>query len=161
VDTPETSTPAPQGGSARWFARVLPVTAIAIVLIGLAALLSPAFRDQVRLSLSRQPQPYVELYFAKSAAGKQPVCLRKGGSVRVRFVLESHLAKRQPVAYQVLVNPKSTGLETLHRAGQAVLSPGTPVTLRKSFRLPRGGYTVSVVLADLDQHLRAHCGARR
>jgi hypothetical protein len=157
VDTPETPAPAP-----RWFQRVFPVTGLAIVLVTLAALVVPAFRDQVELSTSRQSEPYVELYFAHSAAPDgQAVCTVKAGKAVVRFVIGSHLAKEQPVAYRVAVDPTAPGVKT-SRATQSVrVAPDASATVTKLFALPRKGYTVSVSLPALGQQLRAHCPGQR
>ncbi len=157
MDTPETPAPAP-----RWFQRVLPVTGLAIVLVALAALVVPAFRDQVELSTSRQPEPYVELYFAHAAAPDgQAVCTAKAGKAVVRFVIGSHLAKEHPVAYRVAVDPTAPGVKT-SRAKQSVrVAPGASATVTKLFALPRKGYTVSVGLPALGQQLRAHCPGQR
>lgn len=157
MDTPETPAPAP-----RWFQRVLPVIGLALVLVALAALVVPAFRDQVQLSTSRQPEPYVELYFARSAVPDgQAVCTAQAGTAVVRFVIGSHLAEEQPVAYRVAVDPIASGVKT-SRANRSVrVAPGASVTLTKSFPLPRKGYTVSVSLPALGQQLRAHCPRQR
>jgi hypothetical protein len=157
VDTPETPAPAP-----RWFQRVLPVTGLAIVLVALAALVVPAFRDQVELSTSHQPEPYAELYFARSAAPNgQAVCTAKAGKAVVRFVIGSHLAKEQRVPYRVAVDPTAPDVKT-SRANQSVrVTPGASVTVTKVFALPRKGYTVSVSLPALGQQLRAHCPGQR
>ncbi len=158
MDTPETPAPAP-----RWFQRVLPVTGLAIVLVALAALVVPAFRDQVELSTSRQSEPYVELYFAHSAAPDgQAVCTAKAGKA-VRA-----LRHRQPPREGAAGGlpgrgrPDRPGREDLARASQSVrVAPGASATVTKVFALPRKGYTVSVSLPALDQQLRAHCPGQR
>jgi hypothetical protein len=156
---PEQGTPAPR----RWFHRVLPVTGLVLLVIALAALAIPGFRDQVKLSISRQTQPYVELYFARRTGPvAQAVCLRQGSTVGVRFVIASHLEKSQRVAYRVVVDPSAKGRRTLRKAGSASTSPGAPREVRKAFTLPkREPYTLTVTLPALHQQLRAHCpGAR-
>jgi hypothetical protein len=147
--------------NARWFQRVLPVTALAVALIGVAALLFPTFRDQVELSMSRQSQPYVELYFHRRAGkAAQVVCTTKGSTARVRFVVASHLDKRQAVAYRVSLVPTAKGAKAQRKAGSVRVTPSTAVEVRTSFVRPRQGYTVSVRLPALDQQLRAHCPGR-
>ena len=161
MDSPdETTAPAP-GAPSRWFQRVLPVTGIFLVLVAVAFLLSPSFRDQLRLSVSRQAQPYVELYFAKSTSGAPVPCPRRTKAVRVRFVLESHLDKRQPVKWRVVVNPAGQG-RTLRTRGSIEVSPGAPTEVLKSIKLSRTeGYTIAVLLPGRNQHLLARCrGAR-
>ena len=158
-DAPEQHAPA----APRWFQRVLPVTAIAVGLVALATLVVPAFRDQVELSVSRRPQPYVELYFARtpSPATAQAVCTRRGSSVRVQFVVASHLQREQTVAWRIAVAPDAKGARVQHRAGSVRTSPATSTEVRKAFTVPRRkGYTVSVRLPALDQQLRARCPGR-
>jgi hypothetical protein len=158
VETPES---APEQ-KARWFQRVLPVTALAVVLIGVAALLIPTFRDQVELSTSRQSQSYVELYFHRTGGkAAQVMCTTKGSTVRVRFVVASHLDKRQALAYRVLLVPTAKGAKAQRKAGSVRVTPGTAVEVGTSFVRPRKGYTVSVRLPALDQQLRAHCPGQR
>jgi negative regulator of sigma E activity len=153
---PEQATPAP-----RWFERALPMTVLAVVLIGVAALLVPAFRDQVELSTSRQSQPYVELYFQRTPGRTaQAVCAAQGAAAQVRFVVASHLDDRQGVAYRIAVTPHGKG-KVQRRAGTVRVTPGTAVEVRKAFARPRGGYTVSVRLPALGEQLRAHCAGRR
>jgi hypothetical protein len=157
VDTPETPTPAP-----RWFQRVLPVTGLALALVALAALVVPAFRDQVELSTSRQPEPYVELYFARSAAPNgQAVCTAQSGKAVVRFVVGSHLPKEQSVAYRVVVDPVAKGVRSSRAAGAVRVAPGSSAAVTKALVRPRKGYTVSVSLPAQGQQLRAHCPGQR
>ena len=157
-DAPEQQPP----DAPRWFQRVLPVTGLVILVIALASLV-PAFRDQVKASVSRQPQPYVELYFARSVGPvAQVVCQRRGSAVGVRFVIASHLEKSKSVAWRVSVDPAGKGKRTLRKAGSAQTFPNKPTEVRKAFALPRGtAYTVSVALPALGQQLRAHCAGRR
>ncbi|MET0838241.1 MAG: hypothetical protein ABWY19_05625 [Marmoricola sp.] len=149
--------------ASRWFQRVVPVTGLLVALVVVGSLLSPAVRDEVGLSLSRQDQSYVELYFARTPeSAAQAVCTRKGASVRVRFVVASHLEERQDVAYRVAVNPTTKGLRTQRKAGAAKVTPGAAVEVVQRFALPRTeGYTASVTLPASEQQLRAHCRGQR
>jgi hypothetical protein len=161
VDTPETP-PEDAPAASRWFQRVLPLSAVVAVLIALAALVSPAFRDQVELSTSRQAQPFVALYFARTTDGTQVVCSRKGRSVRVLFDVASHLERQQRLAYRVSVLSTAKGAKAQRKAGSVQSAPGATTQVQKTFVLPRHeGYTVSVSLPALDQQLRAHCSGRR
>jgi hypothetical protein len=158
VDSPEDSPAAPS----RWYQRVLPVTLVGLVVVALAALLVPSVRHQLGLSVTRKPARYVELYFAEAASGRQAVCIRNGASIRVRFVIESHLERRRAVRYRVAIDPSAKGLPTRREAGSTGVSPGKTRDVKKSFTLPGDeGYVVSVVLPGLDQRLRAHCRAGR
>lgn len=160
---PEDTAPA-RGAEAtpRWYQRVLPVTALVVGLVAVASLVWPDFRDQVSLSASRQGQPFVELYFApaRSQTGLA-VCTSRGAVARVRFVVASHLAERQPVAYRVSVDPTAKGERTQRRGGSVQITPDTSVQVTKSFSLPRGRHTISVRLPGLDQQLLARCPGRR
>ncbi len=156
---------------------MLPVTGLVLVVLAVGALVSPAFRDQVELSTSRRHQPYVELFFAGASAvpaaaragasgpaeqTAQAVCTRRGAKVLVAFVVASHLDRRRPVAYRVVVDPVRRGLRTRRASGSATLGPGDSVVVRRRVRLPaRAAYTVTVVLPGPDQRLRAHCAGGR
>ncbi|MCW2837641.1 MAG: hypothetical protein JWQ15_1755 [Marmoricola sp.] len=154
----EASAPAP------WNRRVLPVTLVLVLAIGLAGAVVPSFRHQLQLSLTRQPTSYVELYFAApTSGGARAACTRKGAQVRVRFVLKSHLERRQRVAYRVAIAPSTTGTRARRQAGSTPLGPGQSAVVRRSFTWPRGeAYVASVLLPELDQRLRVRCpGGRR
>lgn len=141
----------------RWFQRVVPVTALALALVGLAALLLPAVRHQVALSTTHQPQPYVELYFARTADGPQVVCARDGERVRVSFSLASHLPDVRDIDWQVLV-AGGTSRDSADRSGTARVAPGRTTTVDETLAVTgRDGYSVQVDLSGLDEHLRAHC----
>ncbi len=159
MDSSEDTGPAPEAPAPRWFQRVLPTTLVGAAVVGLVALVVPAFQDQVALSVSHRPQSYVELYFARAAgSGPQVVCARRGGSVRVRFTVASHLDRPQAVAYRAAVDPSAGAASTRRASGSVPLTPGASHEVRRSFRVPRGdAYTVSVRLPALDQRLHAHC----
>jgi hypothetical protein len=157
VDTSETTQDAQPS---RWFQRVLPLTGVVVLVIALAALALPGFRDQVKLSTSRKAQPFVALYFARTPDGGQVVCSRKGQTVRVLFDVESHLEKQQPVAYNVEVRP--TKKKAQSKTGSVQPAPEATTAVSKTFSVPRkDGYTISVSLPALGQQLRAHCSGRR
>ena len=163
MDTTDDTSPAPDApAAARWFQRVLPTTLLGVAVSGLAVLTVPGFRDQVELSVSRQPQPFVELYFAQpDPRDAQVVCARSGGSVRVRFVLTSHLVREEAIDYRVSVLPESA-TRAQREKGSVPVAPGASREVRTSFTVPSGqAYTVSVRLPALDQRLRAHCTGRR
>jgi hypothetical protein len=162
LETPETTSEPVTPTPAPWFQRVLPVTAVAVVLVGLTALLLPAFRNQVELSTSRRSQPYVELYFARTArpAG-QAVCLTRGNRALVRFVVASHLPQRRVVTYRIAVDPAARSARAHRKSGSVRVAPGAAAEMGRAFIRPRGAYTVAVSLPALGQQLRAHCPGRR
>jgi hypothetical protein len=160
VQSAENEQEVPERG--RWFQRVVPVTGLALLVIALAALVVPPFRDQVRLSVSRQNQPYVELYFSRQVGPEaQAICVRTGAKVGVRFTIASHLDSSKALAYRVVIDPNAKGQRALHKSGSAHTFPGKSVEVREAFALPRrAGYTLTVTLPGVDQHLRARCSGR-
>ena len=144
-----------------WYQRVLPVTGVLLLVLAVAAVLVPPFRDQLKLSVSRQSQEYVALYFARPGdAQRQLVCLRKGSTVWVRFVVESHLDDRETVKYVVSVAP--SGKKAIRKGGAVPVTPGAPVEEIKKFRVARSqDYAVSVVLPAQKQLIRARCPGGR
>jgi hypothetical protein len=165
VNTPDAPTTNPGPASpVRWFQRVLPVTVLALLLIVLAGLLVPDFRSQLRLSLTRLPEPYVDLYFVEAPPGTlkggQVTCARHQGKVVVDFVVRSHLTDTRSVAYAVKVIPTKHGQKTRRSTGALRLEPGQSDTVHESFALRRGSaYQVTVALPGRAERLRAHCGA--
>ena len=147
----------------RWYQRVVPVTTLALALVAIAAAVVPGFAAQLEESLTRQHASYVELYFDQPmAATTQTACQRRGPSVRVRFVVESHLRANQRIAYRVRLQPLGKDDPGLRQAGKLTVSPGEAAVVRRTFRLPTGRpYVVRVHLPALDQHLRIRCGAGR
>jgi hypothetical protein len=150
--------------SVRWFQRVVPVSVLGLVLIGVLALLAPPFRDQLRLSVTREPESYVDLYFAAVAPGTleggQATCVRRGRDVVVDFVIRSHLADTEQVAYAVTVEPAKTDLRTRRGTGKVRVGPGESVSVHESMALPqRARYVVTVSLPGRQERLRARCGA--
>lgn len=164
-DSPPTPDPAspPAATPAPWWQRVLPVTLAVVLLLAVAGTLLPGFRHQLALSFTRQPVSYVELYFARATStAPQTACVRKGGSVQVRFLVGSHLEKRQAVAYRVVVDPLTKGLPTRRQAASVRVAPGTVVSVTRTFAVPRReAYVVSVKLPAFDQELRGRCPARK
>jgi hypothetical protein len=144
------------------------VTALGLLLVVALGLLVPGLRTQLRLSLTRLPEPYVDLYFVQAPAGTlaggQVTCARKGARVLVDFVVRSHLTDTRSIEYAVVVDPRKPGARTQRSAGAVALEPGRSDTVHESIALPaRSGYTVTVTLPGRPEHLRARCdgGASR
>ena len=137
------------GTSPRWYQRALPVTGVVLVVLAVAALLVPGLRHQVALSTTREPQPYVELYFSQGRPAAQVACGRQ-----VRFTVVSHLENERRLGYRVTAGagPEKQGTVRL-RPGQA-----------RQVRVPvsaGGAHRVTVRLPATDQHLLVHCSGTR
>ncbi len=144
----------------RWFQRVLPVTGLVLAAVALAALLLPAFRDQVALSTSRQPQPYAELYFTQTGR-TDAMCASS-----VRFTVTSHFERTRRLAYRVTVSPgadkKGTDKKGADKQGTVRLEPGRTRQVHVPVGIPaHQDSTVTVRLPALDQLIRAHCSGTR
>jgi hypothetical protein len=160
VDTPDQTGPDSATPTPRWFQRVLPTSVLGVLVLVLATLLVPGVRQQVSLSTSHRPEPYVELYFARPSSGHHVACVRRGKTVKVGFVIASHLERRQTIAYRATVRRSGHGSRVLHNAGATRVTPGTTRTVRPTFALrPGHAYTVTVRLPALHQQLRARCPA--
>jgi hypothetical protein len=127
---------------------VLPVTGLVLVVLVLAALAFPAFRHQVAMSTTRQPQPFVELYFSKSHPADHVACGRE-----VRFTVVSHLQERRRLRYDVHAGPAE-------RNGTVLLRPGQSRQVRVPVDAP-AAHLVGVRLPALGQHLLLHCDGTR
>jgi hypothetical protein len=144
---------------ARWYQRVLPVTGLLIVLVAAAVVAVPGFRHQLALSTSRQPQHYIELYFANTHAGGQQVCRATRSSVLVRFAVVSHLEHGRRLSYRVTVAPLGKRGPVRRVAGHGVLKPGTTAVVARRLPRPGRGYAVTVRVRQLHRHLYARCGS--
>jgi hypothetical protein len=133
----------------RWFQRVLPVTGLVLAVLALAALAIPGFRDQVALSASHRPEPYVELYFARAVDGTQLVCTSSKGAADVRFAIASHLDDTRDLAYVVTV-------DGANRKGTTSVEPGKTAVVHETLD-HQGPYDVSVLLPASGDKLSAHC----
>lgn len=141
----------------RWFERALPLTGVVAALLVLAAVAVPGFRDQLTLSMTRQPDPYVELSFARSGDTGLKPCARTDGRARVAFSVVSHLADRDAVRYRVVVQPGS-GRPRVEN-GSVDVRPGKARTVVAHLPVD-GRYRVAVELPGRDQQLWARCGGR-
>jgi hypothetical protein len=131
-----------------WHRRALPVTALAVGLVALLALVLPGVRHQLALSASHVPQEYVALSFARGSAGTVEAC-----ATSVRFSVHSELSETRTIAYVVSVGDTE-------RTGSVVAEPGESVDVTQVVERPRGRFTVSVRLPDNDREILAHCGGK-
>ena len=141
--------------ASRWYQRVLPVSALALVVVALLALVFPGVREQVALSATHEPEQYVALSFGRAADGTVVVCTGSRAAVKVRFAVESHLADGKELAYEIGVGDKS-------RTGTVKVDPGETVVVTRA--VPRPGdesFDVTVRLPGADQQVLAHCDGAR
>lgn len=140
----------PQGGTTRWYQRVLPVTALAVAAVALGALVVPGVRHQLALSASHRTEPYVELYFARPASGVPVACSSSGGTARVAFAVTSHLDDAERLDYDVVV-------DGVRQAGSVRVEPGRTTQVTRFLGSAEDPYEVSVRLPSVGEQLRAHC----
>lgn len=135
-------------------AALLGVTAVAVLL---AVAVVPGAARQVALSTTRQPTPFVELYFGPHGDAS---CPARAGRLRVGFTVVSHLASPRRLAYTVGVRT-AAGRES-HRTGEIRLAPGRRTHVERVLRV-RGARPSEVVvrLPARDQEIRLRCTAPR
>ena len=157
----EGSAPGEAGGTGtgtavrvRWWQRVLPVTALA-VLAAAATVTLAGGNDQIKLSTTRQEQPFVELGLTRS-----PLQVCSAGRPLLRFNVVSHLATARTLRFTVATVPALKGQERFARQGGVEIAPGATRSLRTRLRPPaRGAYDVAVTIQDRPEALRVHCAA--
>lgn len=140
----------PQAGSPRWCPRVLPVSALALAVVALAALALPGFRHQIALSASHRTDPYVELFFARPGSGVPVVCSSSDGTARVTFAVTSHLGDAERLDYDVTV-------DGVRADGSVTVEPGRTAQVTRFLGSAESPYDVSVRLPATDEQLHAHC----
>ena len=143
----------------RWYALAVPVTGLVLALVAVVALVIPGVRDQLALSLSRQPDPYVELSFTRPGSGPQTLCHREKGTAVVRFGVASHLRRAKPIAYRVGVAP--AGGKVHFRDGKVRVATDRARAVVARFAVPAGPYRMAVRLPASEQKLWATCGGPR
>jgi hypothetical protein len=135
----------------RWWQRVVPMTGLAVV-GGVALVTLPGMGDQIDLSTSRQPQPFVELFLTTSG---DTVCAK--GPALVRFQVQSHLSDRQALTWTASLDPKGPG-KTRRATGELTLAPGQSAIRLVRLKAPGDrSHTVTVRLNDRPEMLRIHC----
>jgi hypothetical protein len=160
VEPPAPAGPAPATPT-RWFQRVVPTSMLGLLVVALAMLAVPGVRDQVSLSTSHRAEPFVELYFARPSSGPPVACVRRGDTVRVGFVVASHLQQAETIGYRVIVAPTGKHAKAMRKHGDVSVQPGKSRQVSPSFPLRHGKhYAVTVRLPALHQLLRARCPQR-
>lgn len=143
-----------------WTRRTVPLLVAVVVVVALLSLLSSSVRHQLGLSLTREPQQYVELSFGDGdGATALPSCpttpVRR---VTVPFVVDSHLDGDRRLAWTMSVS-RPDGGRTIDRVTGTVASvPDRSVTAQGQVRLPaRGRYAVEIRLDGREERLRVNC----
>lgn len=131
---------------------MLPVTALAVGLVALVALVFPGAGRQLALSTTHVPQEYVALSFTRGDAGTVDACTRSGKDVVVSFTIDSELSDARNLEYVVTVGDA-------RRASTLVVEPGESTRMTEVVRHPaKTSFDVSVRLPDVDREVHAHCG---
>lgn len=134
---------------------MLPVTALAVAVVAVLALVFPGVRQQLALSASHQPQEYVALSFARADDGTVPVCTRAGGDLSIAFTVGSGLRESKDIAFVVTAGKA-------RRAGSVTVEPGESVDVTQVLPRPARRFEVAVRLPEDDRRIRASCrGATR
>lgn len=148
--------PAEQAEAPRWYQRALPVTALAGLGIAAVALALPGLDDEIELSTSRQPQPFVEL----SLSGAPAELCAGGDTPRVRFRVESHLPELRRIGYTITVTTQ--GREVSREGAKLRIGPGQAKSVWTQVAAPAASpYTVSVDLRNRPETVRVHCPGGR
>lgn len=137
--------------SPRWWQRALPLTALA-VLATVAVIALGNGNEQIRLSTTRQEQPFVELGLTTAP---QTLCSDK--VIRFGYTVVSHLDTRETLALRVTADPDRAGARSISKQGELALNPGEARALRVRLKAPRGKYDVTVSIADRPEAIRVHC----
>ncbi len=141
--------------SPRWWQRALPLTGLA-VLLTIAAIAFGGGNEQIKLSTTRQEQPFVELGLTTAP---QQLCGAK--VVRFGYTVVSHLDSAETLGLRVTATPVAGGGKVT-KQGNVAFAPGQARSLQAKLKAPQGKYDVTVAIADRPETLRVHCagGAR-
>jgi hypothetical protein len=153
VQAPVETAPEPEAGPTHWWQRLLPVSGIAAALLALVAVQLPGLGDEIELSTSRSPQPFVEL----SLVGRpDALCARR--SPQVRFRIESHLRRARTLGYRIGVDPARAREQAVRERGRTSIAPGEARSLSAEAVAPVGtAYDITVRVLHRPERLRVHC----
>ena len=139
-------------GDLHWWQRLLPVSGIAALVLALAAYAFPGLDDEIEVSTTREPQPFLELYLTG-----RPAAVCAGDVAQVRFRVESHLRRVRTLGYRVGVDPAGPR-ETVRRRGRTRIAPDQGKSVRTEVAAPAGtAYDITVRLRHRPERLRIHC----
>ena len=134
---------------------------VLLSVIGLVVLASGSarVRDELRLSLTRQPTAFLEPAFTDP--GRAVRCERAGGEMLVDFELRSHLAQAAHVPYVIAWGSRGDAGRQRSITGRVWLRPGATVAVRAPVSLPAYEQAeVAVRLPGHPEHLLLHCPGR-
>ena len=134
--------------SPRWWQRVVPVTLLAVVAVA-AALSLMDLGDELELSTSRRPQPFLELALTRTP--------EKACGPRVGFEVTSHLEESRRIPWTVTVDPSGEERATVVARGAVRLPAGGVRSAVARVVAPPRPYDVVVRLQDRPELLRVHC----
>jgi hypothetical protein len=135
------------------------ITAVLVVALGAGSVVgysqSSWVRSQVRLSFSRRPAPFTELYFADPI--HLPKVLSATAANQFSFTIVNHEGNHVDDRYRVTIAGPS-GLTAID-GGTATLSQDESLTINERFQAPLpGDYLVTVALLNQPElvHFEAH-----
>jgi hypothetical protein len=134
--------------------RAVPVVCVLALLCAAALIASPTLRRQMDLSFTRQPEPYVDLYFADVAAARS--CHAVRGTSALRVSVASHLTAPRRLRYLAQVMPAGVGDRS---TGVLATTPGQVSTATVRMRVPADAYSVRIRLLGRPGQLLVHCAA--
>jgi hypothetical protein len=147
------------GATSNRIGSVMPALLALAVAVALLAVLSPEVRRQIKISVTKQPTPYFELYFPRAdVADGGKLCRHGRKAVHVSFVIASHLLERKSVPFRIVIDPQSRQGKTVTREGVVRSSPSTSSAVARSIKVsPKAGYDLLISLPESGQRLIAHC----
>jgi hypothetical protein len=137
--------------SAPWWARAWVVTLALTCVAAGAIALSPALRHQVRESVTRAPQPFLELYFADEVLAR--ACLKTEQGSAAQIAVRSHLQDPATLEWRAVLSGSKQ-----HFSGTLDTVPGAVTTTVIRYKAPSMEYTLKVALVGRSEHLVLHCG---
>lgn len=135
----------------RWWQRVLPVSAIVAVALVVLTLLVAPVRHQLRLSLTRLPEHYVALSFARGSAGTIVICSSTRTQVQVSFVVDSHLAASRSLDFTIRAGHRGT-------TGSVLVAAGATAQVSETLSRPSARtFNIAVSLPEVGQRINGSC----
>jgi hypothetical protein len=129
-----------------------------VVVVGLLALVSSSVRHQLGLSLTREPQQYVEMSFGDGAKALPSCPTAPVKRVAIEFVVRSHLDRDRRLAWTMTVSRPDGGRTIDRQTGTLASVPDRSVPAQGQVRLPaRGRYAVEIRLSGREERLRVNC----